>query len=290
MPFRLSAKNIFLTYPQCPLSPQQLLDRLRAKFTFAEYSIGQENHQDGNLHLHAVLCFEKKLETRTETLFDVDGYHPNIQAARNRGDCIRYTQKEGLFITNITEIDGKKPIFTEVANLIRSGKTYRDLVESHPGFTLQHSKKIKEFIAETAKPEEMCCVLREWQQQVADILRDTPNDRTVYWCWESTGGRGKSFLAEYLVRNAGGILLPSKSAEAKYLFTGQRIAIFDFSRSQEDAIPYGLIEEIKNAHFASTKYEPVSKIYNKPHVICFANFEPDLSKLSIDRWNVINIQ
>lgn len=37
----------------------------------------------------------------------------------------------------------------------------------------------------------------------------------------------------------------------------------------------------------STKYESTTFFFNKPIVLVFANFKPDRSKLSSDRWNVI---
>ena len=39
-----------------------------------------------------------------------------------------------------------------------------------------------------------------------------------------------------------------------------------------------------------SKYESKPVIRNSPHVIVFANFEPDKSALSEDRWLILNIK
>ena len=41
----------------------------------------------------------------------------------------------------------------------------------------------------------------------------------------------------------------------------------------------------------NTKYETGVKIFNSPHIICFANFPPDnLEQLSADRWIITNLR
>jgi len=57
----------------------------------------------------------------------------------------------------------------------------------------------------------------------------------------------------------------------------------------EEYISYGAMEKIKNGFYMSSKYESKPIIRNCPHIICFANFEPDYDKLSQDRWKVHNI-
>ena len=58
----------------------------------------------------------------------------------------------------------------------------------------------------------------------------------------------------------------------------------DFTRDVEEYVSYQAIEAIKNGIFYNTKYESKMITYNSPHVIIFANFFPDITKLSSDRW------
>jgi hypothetical protein len=63
-----------------------------------------------------------------------------------------------------------------------------------------------------------------------------------------------------------------------------KILLLDIPRSLEEYVSYQGIEEIKNGMFFNTHYEAKMVCYDSPHVVVFANFEPDLSKLSRDRW------
>ena len=50
------AKQLFLTYPQCPLPREELMEHIQTSLQakdVKEVVIGQETHKDGNLHLHA---------------------------------------------------------------------------------------------------------------------------------------------------------------------------------------------------------------------------------------------
>ena len=49
---------------------------------------------------------------------------------------------------------------------------------------------------------------------------------------------------------------------------------------------YEVIESVKNGVVFSTKYESQMKVFKTPHVIIMANFAPDESKMSSDRWDI----
>lgn len=101
---RTRSKGWFLTYPQCSVAKEDLLDALKAKVDVVEYVVASELHQDGNPHLHAFIATRATVEwyaKKAPDFWDVDGHHPNVQIARSWKCCIAYCKKDGDFITNI---------------------------------------------------------------------------------------------------------------------------------------------------------------------------------------------
>lgn len=137
----------------------------------------------------------------------------------------------------------------------------------------------------------------EWQKDIIKLINIEPDDRTIYWYWESGGCAGKTALAKYICANYKAIVVSGKSDNCKnailqYHLKQQlypKIIIFDVPRCNQNHISYEALESIKNGLFYSGKYEGGMCIFNCPHVICFANEEPEYSLLSVDRWNVVNI-
>ena len=50
------------------------------------------------------------------------------------------------------------------------------------------------------------------------------------------------------------------------------------------------MESIKNGRVFSAKYESKMKVFDPPHVICFANFEPKREAMSADRWAIVDLE
>jgi len=97
--FRINCKSVFLTYPKCLLSKEELLEYLKSlKHPFNYAIICIESHEDGTPHLHCVLKFIKKVDIRKETYFDFNGYHPNIQTTKNINASINYIKKDGDYL------------------------------------------------------------------------------------------------------------------------------------------------------------------------------------------------
>ena len=121
-------------------------------------------------------------------------------------------------------------------------------------------------------------------------LGRSQNDRTVTWVWESAGNVGKSFLADWIEmwRDAY-VVTGGKYADISYAFQYQEYVVFDYSRAQEDKFPYKLVEDFKNRRVFSNKYESVSKKALANKLIIFTNWAPDRSKLSRDRWDIMDL-
>lgn len=63
------------------------------------YLIGEEYHENGELHYHAFLEFDSRIDTCDPRYFDVDGLHPNIGDKPSKKWC-DYCAKGGNYITN----------------------------------------------------------------------------------------------------------------------------------------------------------------------------------------------
>jgi len=150
------------------------------------------------------------------------------------------------------------------------------------------------FGVDIVPPLKIITDLRPWQEQVVEVLDEEPDDRSIHWYWESTGNAGKTAMAKFIcTKYPKSIFLSGKSSDCKYAVQQYldknkvlHAAIFGFTRSQEQFISYQALEEVKDGIFFSSKYESGMCMYNSPHVIVFANFPPDMEKLSKDRWYV----
>lgn len=95
MSFRLSAKNLFLTYPNCG-AKHACFTFLQEKFpdTLKYLVVAQETHQSGEPHLHAVVCLSRKTNFKRPDCLDFGGFHGNYRAARDLEASITYCKKD----------------------------------------------------------------------------------------------------------------------------------------------------------------------------------------------------
>lgn len=135
--------------------------------------------------------------------------------------------------------------------------------------------------------------LHPYQEKILNLIKKDPDPRKIHWFWEPKGGTGKSVLTKHICMNNNALAVSGKASDIKYA-VAQWIAIhgevdvviIDLPRTNERYVSYQAMEEIKNGLFFTTKYESGMTIFNPPHLIVFANFEPDTDSLSKDRWDV----
>lgn len=99
--FRLSAKNLLLTYPHCGTELETaktiLLEALgRANVLYM--CVAREHHRDGDLHIHAAVCLAERCNIRDPHALDILEHHGNYQGIRNVRQTIRYVKKDNVYI------------------------------------------------------------------------------------------------------------------------------------------------------------------------------------------------
>lgn len=154
--------------------------------------------------------------------------------------------------------------------------------------------KFESYNIKVKKPLKLITELRDWQKEIVEIVTQEPDNRTIHWYWETEGNIGKTQFSKYLAVHHGAIPLEGKKSDILHMAAQfeSDIYIYDIERAANDgvgAISYASLEKIKNGFFMSGKYEGGIVVRNSPHVIVFANFPPDKSKLSEDRWHIVNL-
>lgn len=98
-------RTVFLTYSQCLLTRERVLEHFQSIDTIQEYVIAKEFHQDGGQHIHAYFKFQDGFRPSEFTpTFDVDGTHGNYQAVRSFRCVVKYVTKDGDYITNLSTL------------------------------------------------------------------------------------------------------------------------------------------------------------------------------------------
>jgi len=151
--YQLRAKNVSLTYPQCDLDKEYLFQQLHARCGahLSGLLLAIERHADGNTHFHAYIRFHEPFSTRDPRYFDVDDFHPNVQACRSPRSWIRYCLKEdpeprshGIELAEYQRTPGQR-ISDTLARRLDSGEALASMYKEFPGFLLLNMRKVLEF-------------------------------------------------------------------------------------------------------------------------------------------------
>ena len=140
-------------------------------------------------------------------------------------------------------------------------------------------------------------ILKPWQERIKNICLSPPDDRKIYWFWESTGGIGKTAFIKYMIYHHKVTFASSgKYADIINLVFNSNMdmvecILFNIPRANKGSISYAALECIKDGLICNTKYETGSKMFNPPNMIIFANFPPDnTDEISSDRWVIEEIK
>lgn len=128
-----------------------------------------------------------------------------------------------------------------------------------------------------------------WQKKLLEKLLEVPDNRTINWYWEPNGKIGKTQFARYVSFYHGALYLNGKKADILFNCANEIYApiyILGLSRNCEGHVSYDSLECLKDGIYMSGKYESKTILRPYSHIVVFANFPPDIEKLSKDRWNI----
>lgn len=291
-----------------------------SKVKVLECHIAHETGEKGDYpHTHVCLWVKPRFDNiNWGTFFNVmaDGkeLHPNVKEIKTSTKhgklhwirAVRYLMKEDRSNNHLALY------MAEEYNKLTLGMAgFVDIIQSKPTLT--------EAYKEASQPNEILAIraiyqdrpvgrtvrvrgietLHPWQQVVIDEMeiRLTKQCRLIKWYYDKRGGCGKSVLCRLavdrhkadvsVIRNVGRVIDFAENVRNHIESTGQppRIFLFDFARALEhsDSI-YTALEQACDGTTTATKYKGSTVNFDTDHVFVFANFYPDVRKMSMDRW------
>jgi len=186
-----------------------------------------------------------------------------------------------------TEFKLPKQIHWEKMKDVENVQDYCNKDETHDGV----------FRASWGFPKPLVILKKEdfydWQIQMDNCIHTEPDDRTIYWIYSKNGGMGKSTFCKYLAYTYNAVICGkgNYSDIINIMFNANmddtNLVVFDLPRNNGNKVSYSALEAIKNGMICNTKYETGNKLFNPPHILIFANDEPEWEAMSEDRFKVL---
>lgn len=126
------------------------------------------------------------------------------------------------------------------------------------------------------------------------MLSSLPTSAPVAVIVDHVGDQGKSWFCFYYRQNnkeKTQIILPGKKADMAHVVDAdKKVFFFDTPRSKQgEYLQYDFLEEVKNGYVSAPKYESMFKEFDTPHVVVMMNENPDMTKLSEDRYSITTL-
>jgi len=273
------------------------IDRINANASFFDYIIfGREVGESGTPHLQGFVSFTARVRLN-HCVATIGQAHFSV--ARNIDHSIQYCKKDGDF----TEI-GTRPVVKQgTRNDLESFKqavmngehNVKKLRAEHSDVYARYPKFCADFLNDhLERPVPTLYPLRPWQQTMYEKLKLAPDRREIFFIVGFNGNEGKSWFGHYycFMHDNAQVLLPGKKADMAFaLNTNVRVLFIDAPRSKQgEFIQYDFLEDVKNGYVFCAKYESKIKYMQPCHVVVFMNEDPDMNKLSKDRYNIIRIK
>lgn len=266
------------------------IERIHASREKYEYCIyGKEVGESGTPHLQGFVTFKSRVR-RNYCIETIGQAHFSV--ARNVEHSIHYCKKEGDYceIGAKSENQGQRSDLKAFKKAVTEGTVdMKSLRENFSEICAKYPKFVQDYLQDhRPKKTVPFFPLRPWQQALYDNLKLPPDDRKIYFIVDLLGNSGKSWFAHYycMLHEKAQVLLPGKKADMIYALNPDvRVLFIDAPRSKQgDFIQYDFLEEVKNGYIFSPKYESQVKTMSPCHVVIFMNENPDMSKLSADRY------
>lgn len=263
--------------------------------------VGRETGESGTPHLQGFVIVHNGA-TRTR----VSSWLPRSHLEPARGTSEQaavYCKKDGDF-----DEYGTCPVQSGAGNVLNSlyewGDAYieetghapssPEIAREHPTAYLRYPRAVRLFQARAPPPVIREGTTRDWQNELEQELEDEADDRSVIFYIDPEGGKGKSWFQQYFLtkypEKAQVLSMGKRDDLAHFIDERKTHFFFNIPRGGMEFLQYTILEQLKDRMIFSPKYNSTMKILrSNVHVVVFCNEEPDMEKMSEDRYVLRNI-
>ena len=250
-------------------------------------------------HLQGFVVFQKRYRLGgVKDLFQP--YGPHLEPARGTSqEASTYCKKDGDYEEfGSLPAQGQRNDFAEFKQWVLaqpSSPSSALVAQEYPNIWLKYPRVMEWIRLIYPHPVLELGEPRDWQRHLEGCLDQEPDGRKIIFVVDPNGGCGKSWFCRYWFTkhpNLTQLLSVGKRDDlAHCIQPTKRFFFFDCPRGQLEFFQYSVLEQLKNRVVFSPKYTSTTKILeHQPHVVVFTNEEPDRTKLTSDRYKIINIQ
>lgn len=248
----------------------------------------------GTPHLQGFINF--KIRHLLDDVKQIIGSNPHVEVARKVIACITYCKKShDWYEFGKISRQGRRSDLEDFKEDVKKGMlSLTEIRERHSEVYSRSPRFVMEYVTDhfprVIIPDHE---LRPWQQTLMARLSSPPDRRKIIFVVDEVGNSGKSWFAHWYCRKNENcqVIVPGRKVDMAYTLNELLKVIFmDAPRSKQgEYIQYDFLEELKDGFVFSSKYESRNKTYEPMHVVVNMNENPDMSKLSRDRYDIINI-
>lgn len=305
--FYLAIKRVLLTY-KTHLNKTSIENFFKNNWDINEFHICHEKGDENNPypHSHVFIEFKKRFQSRNCRVFDVNNIHPNIKkvvSIKHVENCYKYLMKEdpacsylkdkckSFNVDTIIKCKTKREAMENAKNASDANQL-SNLWESNQVYTVKNSWD--------SSSEDF--VYWSWQKKFISYISFKPNRKHVItWIWDEEGQNGKNTLVDKLMEefNHAQLTTLGNSRDIAqvmkgYIDKGWRGKVLHINISKSDNLgldknSYSTLEQLSDGKITSTKYKGCNLKWGTGHTIVYSNYPPDVSCLSLKRWDIKKI-
>lgn len=253
---------------------------------------GREIGDSGTPHLQGFIAFNKRVYL-TDLKKRISST-AHFELARMIPESIEYCKKDGdIFEDGIVPVgQGKRSDIEDFKIDVKAGLLkFKEIREKHSTVYAKYKGFVMEYVVDnTPEVNIPSFILHDWQKDLWEKLEQPPDSRTIIFIVDHTGNNGKTWFAHFYSQKHPDcqIMCPGKRADMAYILrTDIRVLILDAPRSKQgEFIQYDFLEDVKNGYVFSSKYESSIKRFKPVHLVVLMNEPPDITKLSVDRFDI----